>query len=233
MRAICKRDFNSYFISPVGYIFCGMFLLVINAMFFINNIYGTSSDLRQVYAFMLNILTYLVPVLTMRAFSEEYKQRTDQLLMTAPVKLSEIVTGKFFAAMGVFLIALVPTILYPIVVAIYGEPEIWVVIGNFVAVILAGGAFISIGIFASSLTENQLISAILALVFLIATQLLDLLNNAGGILSTIGKYVSFFGRFQNGFSLGIFNFADLVFYICVIVIFLFLTTRVLEKKRYS
>lgn len=233
MRAIFKRDFNSYFVSPIGYIFCGMFLLVINTMFFINNIYGLNSDLREVFYFMLTILTYIVPVLTMRAFSEEFKQRTDQLLMTAPVKLSEIVIGKFFAAMSVFLIALIPTLVYPAVVAIYGTPEIWVIIGNYIAVILAAGAFIAIGIFASSLTENQLISAVLALIFLIVTQLLDLLSKAGGILATIGKYISFFGRFESGFAMGVFDIADLVFYLCVTVIFLFLTTRVLEKKRYS
>ena len=233
MSAIMKRDFQSYFISPIGYIFCGVFVLLVNAMFFINNIYDMNSDVRPVFVFMLNTLIYLVPILTMRSFSEEFKAKTDQLLMTAPVKISEIVAGKYFAAMGVFLVALAPSLMHWGIVAIYGTPESWVIIGNYVAVILVASAFVSIGMFASSLTENQLISAVICLAFLIATQLLDLLSMAGGILADIGTYLSFFARFQNGFAMGVFSVADLVFYFSVTLIFLFLTTRVLEKKRYS
>ncbi len=234
MRAILKRDLRSYFSSPLGYVFIAAFLLVINIYFYLYNVYSASSDLTYAFSFMLLMMVFLVPILTMRTFSEDYKQKTDQLLLTAPVKLTGIVLGKFFAALVVFLITLVFTLLYVVVIAMFGHVSSAIVVGNYVAIIAVACTFISIGVFISSLTQNQLISCIATLGAFLALYLFDYSYNI--VNSTFAKnmiyWLSLFRRYDS-FTNGIFSFADLIYYLSVAGIFVFLTVRVLEKKRWS
>ena len=234
MLAIFKRELRSYFTSPMGYIFCAVFLLVNNLFFYLINIYSQISDLTSLFSNMLFMLLFIIPLLTMRSLSEESKQQTDQLLLTSPVNIWEIVVGKFFAAMCVFLIALFGTLVWPLIVTMYGNPAAYTIIGNYVAVIFATMTFISVGIFISSLTKSQIVSAIISYCAFLAIYFLQSVAQIVDqpLVQNVLNFFSIFTRYQN-IMLGLFSLADIVYYISFTVVFLFLTTRVIEKKRWA
>lgn len=234
MSAIYKRDLRGYFSSPLGFVFIAAFALIMNLVFYITNLLQGRNDLPVVFNVMLYSLIFVIPILTMRTFSEDYKQRTDQLLLTAPVKASGIVLGKFFAAMTVFLIGLAFTIIHVLIVAAFGSPNMAAVIGNYIAVIAAASVYIAIGVFVSSLTENQLVSAIASLGIFVGLLIMDFIYVLVKVdwLRAILYWVSMYRRF-NTFTMGVFSVADFFYYISITAVFVFLTVRVLEKKRWS
>ena len=150
-----------------------MLVLISNLFFYLNNVLMASSNIVPLFMNMQMLLMLLIPLLTMRLFSEEFKQKTDQMILTAPVRLSSIVMGKFLAALCVFLIALAFTLLWVVIVAVYGSVPVRSVIGNYVAIILAASMFIAMGTFISTLTENQLIAAVLSFAVFFGLYLLD------------------------------------------------------------
>lgn len=234
MSAIFKRDLRAYFKSPLGYVYLAAFLLVLNIYFYLMNVYTGSCSLEGIFNFIVTMCVFLIPILTMRTFSEDYKQKTDQLLFTAPVRLTGIVMGKFLAALVVFLIGVGITLVYVLVVATYGELEAATVLGNYVAICATAMAFISIGVFISSLTQNQLVACIATIAVFLGLYLLDYsysMMNATWAKNLI-YYFSMFRRYQD-FAQGIFSFADLIFYLSVAGVFVFLTVRMLERKRWS
>ncbi len=234
MLAIYKRELRSYFTSPMGYIFCGVFLVVNNLFFYLYNIYSQSSDLTGLFSNMLFMLIFIIPLLTMRSFSEEMKQKTDQLLLTSPVNISSIVVGKFLAAMTVFIIALIGTLTWPLIVTMYGNPAAYTIIGNYVAVIFAVSTFIAMGVFVSSLTKSQIVAAIISYCVFLGVYFLQSLASVidQSFIQNMLNWLSIFSRYQN-LTLGLFSLADIVYYISYTVVFLFLTTRVIEKKRWA
>ncbi|MBQ8004145.1 MAG: ABC transporter permease [Oscillospiraceae bacterium] len=183
---------------------------------------------------MLLAMILLIPVMTMRIWSEEKKQKTDQLLLTSPVTTMQIVLGKFWAAMTVFLISLALTLVYPLLAYLYGTPEPAITIGNYVAIILAAGAYIAISQFMSSLTESQIISALLSMLTLSLFFFLNLIFESTDIdfISKIASFLSIITRYVN-FYRGIFSFSDVVYFISLTAVFLFFTSRVIEKRRWS
>ncbi len=234
MTAILKRDFQSFFTSPLGFVFCGVFIFITYLVFFIYNILGQSSDVSGLFSFLVQTLMFLLPLLTMKLMSEELKQKTDQLLLTSPVSVTEIVLGKYLAAMGVVAVALVATLACPLVVSLFGQPAEWQIIGNYLMLALAMGVLVSIGLFISSLTESQLIAAILSYVIFFAIYILSMVGGAiqVPIIQTVVRFISIFTRFSN-LTNGILLLSDIVYFLSVIVVFLFLSTRVLEKRRWS
>ena len=183
---------------------------------------------------LLFILMVALPVLTMKLFSEERKMRTEQLLLTAPVSIAKIVTAKFFAAFTVFFGANLLCSLAYITLFIYSEPEGGIILGNIIAITLVGAAFIAVGIFVSSLTENQLAAAIGTFGILLAMLGIGLLSSVipwYPVRYVLGWF-SILTRYSN-FTNGFFDFAALFYYASVCFIFLFLTCRVLERRRYS
>ena len=234
MLAIFKRDLRSYFTSPIGYVFIAVFLVVSNLFFYLINILNMYSDLSNVFSNLLFILMFIIPLLTMRLMSEEMKQKTDQMLLTAPVKIIDIVVGKLLAAMAVFLIALACTLTWPLIVTMFGTPAVYTIIGNYVALIFAISTFIAMGLFISALTESQIISAIVSFCVFLGIYFMSSLGSAldSPVISSVLNWFSIFSRYSN-FTLGIFSLADIVYYISVTVVFLFLTTRVIEKKRWA
>ena len=234
MSAIYKRDLRAYFTSPVGYVFIAAFLFVMNLVFFLMNMLSGQNRLTTCYTIMLYAMMVLVPILTMRTFSEDYKQKTDQLLLTAPVRPAGIVMGKFLAAYTVFVITLALMLVQVIIIAAMSTPNAAIIIGNYIALLSAAAVYISIGCFVSSLTENQLVANIATLAINVTLFLLDYaydLVNVGWIKQIL-YWISIYRRF-NTFYVGVFSVADFVFYLCVSAVFLFLTVRVLEKKRWS
>lgn len=234
MTAIFKRDFRAYFTSPIGYVFVASFLLVLNIYFYLINVYSASAAIENTFSFIITMLVFLVPVLTMRTFSEDYKQKTDQLLLTAPVRLTGIVVGKFLAAFGVFVLAMLFTLIYVIVIAMFGTPNAAMILGNYVAILGVACAYISIGLFISSLTENQLVSCVATLGAFLFLYLVDYMYSYINVtwIQNLIYWFSMFRRY-NTFTQGIFSLSDFLFYISVAATFIFLTVRVLEKKRWS
>ena len=229
-----KRDLKGYFTSPLGFVFVAAYIVIMNATFYITSIMNSTNGLTTVFNVMLYSLAIIVPILTMRTFSEDYKQKTDQLLLTSPVSPSGIVLGKFFAAYLVFVFGLVLTIIYVIICQAFGRVNMASVIGNYVAILGVAAVYISIGVFISSLTENQLISAIATLAVFALLLILDLCYNLVNTawIKAVLYWLSIFRRY-NTFVMGVFSLADFVYYISVTAVFLFLTVRMLEKKRWS
>lgn len=237
MGAIFKRDFRSYFTSPIGYAYVGAFVLVMNLYFYLANVASGYSDMSEVFSFMLVIMMFTTPVLTMRIFSEEFKQKTDQLLLTSPVKLWQIVAGKFFACLSVFGIVLAFTLIWPAIVTMFGVTNSALVLANYLALISVASVYISLGLFISSLTESQLVAAVGSLGLFIGIYLIDfavsvLSGAAPAWLVNSLSFISIFSRFEV-IKQGVFSLADIIFYISVTVIFLFLSVRILERKRWS
>lgn len=234
MSAIYKRDLRAYFSSPLGFVFVAAFMIVVNTYFFISCIYSASSQIEYVFQFMTYVMVFVIPVLTMRSYSEDYKQKTDQLLLTAPVRLSGIVMGKFLAAMTVFLVPLAFTLIFVLVVATFGHPSGYTIFGNYIAIIAVASVYISIGCFISSLTQNQLVACVASLATFLALFLFDnmysMANSA--LVKNLIYWFSIFRRYNN-FTRGIFSFSDFIYYISIAGLFLFFTVRVLEKKRWS
>lgn len=234
MGAIFRKELLGYFTSPVGYIFIGVFYALSGFFFYSSSLSAGSTDLSQLFVMMYFALLVLVPVLTMRSFSEEKKQKTDQCLLTAPVSLGGIVAGKFLSAFVVYLIGVSSTLVYALTVSVYAKPEWTVVFGNIVGLILLGAAFVALGILVSSLTENQMVAAILSMVLILLLYVLQVVANyvSTGWIAKALMSIAFSSRY-NPFTYGIFDLSNVLFFVSAVVIFLFLTVRVLEKKRWG
>jgi len=237
MVAVFKRDFIGYFTSAIGYVYLGSYILVLNLMFYLTNMLGSVSSLSSLFSFMLLIMMFVTPILTMRVFSEEFKLKTDQALYTLPIKLSSVVIGKFLSSVAVFGCLLVLTILWPLTIAILGENNSAEVVGNYVGILCIGAAYISIGVFISSVTENQVIAAVGSLGIFIALYLLEyiaLIFYTSGVLPIwvmrILLFISIYGRYS-GITQGLLALDSIVFFLSVCAVFLFLTVRRLEKRK--
>lgn len=232
MKAIFNREFKAYFMSMLGYVFLTIFLLLTGAMFYIINIYRATSTMT---GFFLNInvwAVFLLPMLTMRMFSEDRKLKTDQLLLTAPISIREMVLGKYFAAVAVFLAGVAVTILYPAIISLFGDLPIAETVSCYVGFILLCMAIIAIGAFMSSLTESQIVAAISTYGILIVLMFLG--NVAVSISNeTIVKVLLWLSPTQrfSEFTMGILSLESVIYYISVIALFLFLTVTAFEKRR--
>ena len=234
MGAIYRREIGAFFTSSIAYVFLCVFYLICDFFFIMDNLAGGSADLAGVFSTMFIISIVLIPVLTMRLFSEEKKQKTEQGLLTAPVSLTGIVLGKYFAALTVYLIAISIAFVYGVILALFGTVAWLTLLSNYLAILLVGGAFIAVGLFISSLTENQVAAAIGGVVCLLAFFLVDTLAsrvNVGWIQSVLYD-LSFYTRYYE-FTCGIFNLSSVLFFVSVAVLFNFFTVRVFEKRRWS
>ena len=234
MGAIFRREVRSYFTSPIGYIFIAAFYAYSGIIFANSSLESGYTRLTGLFNSLLLIIIVLIPILTMRTISEEKRSKTDQCLLTAPVSLGSIVLGKFFGAFLVYMLGVAITIILTIVVAAFGTPDWNVIVGNIVALALLGGAYIAIGIFCSSFTENQVVSAVASFISLIAASYLSIIGNIipNETIANIITKISFGERYY-AFTCGLFDFSNVVFFISAIAAFLFLTVRVLEKRRWS
>lgn len=248
MLAIYKKELRSYFINPVGYVFAGVFLVVAALLCCYTTIISGSYDVSNYFMLMIFALVILIPILTMRLFSEERKLRTEQLLLTAPVSLTGMVLGKFFAALTLYastlLVSCVNFIpLYAIAATERGNQDTIItrigpvtgqLVGCMISLLLIGAAFIAIGTFISALTENQLAAAVLTIAAIGVMVGIGVLNSFINIywLRTALSWISVLSRFGN-FTNGLFDYAAILYYISLSFIFLFLTVRVYDKRRWS
>lgn len=287
MIAILKRELKSYFLTPIGYIYMGFFLLIAGVFFTFGNLFTRSSYFTSFLGGILFVYLFAIPLLTMRLFSEERRQKTDQLLLTSPVSIPEIVLGKFLAAFTVYLITLAVTVMYAVVVGVFGDLALWETVGSYIGFIFLGSCYIAVGIFISAGTENQLTSALVSFFSLLLVWLIDPISQSvpadlvagivfaaflaaavclylyvntrnfyiviaaalfGALLITAlyfidkGLYIGFIRKFLNWFSLnkryenfsmGMLKVDSLVYYLSFSGLFLFLTVRLIEKRRWN
>ncbi len=233
MNAIRKRDLQGFFRSPLGYVYIGAFLAVMNLYFFATCVLSSSSDMSSVFSNMLIVFLFLMPILTMRLFSEDYKQGTDRLLLTAPISVWAIVGGKFLATLGVLLRALLGTVPWLLIILLFGTPAWPAILGCYIAVICAAAIFAAMGMFLSSLTESQLIAAVLSFALFLGLYVVDMLSysmGSDGILGSILSWFSIFTRYDT-FMSGQFSLGNLIYFLSLTGLFLYLTARVLERRR--
>lgn len=248
MLAIYKKELRSYFINPIGYVFVGIFLTFAAIACGYTTMLQGSYDTSTYFTLLIFAMVILIPLLTMRLFAEERKMRTEQLLLTSPVTITGMVIGKFLAAFTLFsscvivsLINLIP--LYAIADAernsqsyssVHIGPLTSTVIGSVIGIILIGAAFTAIGIFVSALTENQLAAAIISIsiiLFFVVIGMFASLIDFYPIRVAL-NWLSILSRFSN-FSAGIFDYSALLYYASIAFIFVFLTIRVYEKRRWE
>ena len=235
MLAIFKRELKAYFTGVIGYVFLVIYLAVAGIIFSFTTMYSMSADVSSYFTFMLLFSAIVLPLLTMKSFSEERKTKTEQLLLTAPVSLVSMVMGKFLASYLVFASATVLTSLYFLFLIPYAMLQYMTLIGNAVALLLVGMVFISIGLFVSSLTENQLASAIGTIAIILGFLGIGIVGSIipdNYWIRFVFDALSVFTRF-NTFVNGYFDLASLLYYLTVGGIFLWLTVRVYDRRRYN
>ncbi|MCX7921167.1 MAG: ABC transporter permease [Clostridia bacterium] len=232
MLAVFKREIKAYFYSPVAYVLIGLFMLV-SSIIFVYNLRYQIGDFNNNLESVKITFIFIIPILTMRLLAEDRKNGTEVLLVTSPSSLSGIVVGKYLAALFVFLVMTALTFIYPAVLAIFGAPITAKLIGAYVGFILLGAALVSIGIFASSLTENQIIAAVVSFISILVMLFVDSVGSIiGGNVAKVITWISLFSR-QQDFTNGILNLSPIVYFLSFTVVFIFLTIRVVEKRRWS
>lgn len=234
MGAIYRREIGAFFTSSIAYVFLTVFYIIVGFFFSMDNLGAGSANLSGVFSTMFIICIFLVPILTMRLFSEEKKQKTEQGLLTAPVSLTGIVLGKYFAALTMLVIAVSSIFIFGIILSLFGTVAWMTLVSNYLAILLVGGAFISVGLFISSLTENQLAAAVGGIVCLLMFFLVDTLAARVTVtwLQKLLYDLSFYTRYYE-FTCGIFNLSSVLFFVSTAVLFNFFTVRVFEKRRWS
>lgn len=255
MLAIYKKEMRSYFINPVGYVFVGVFLALSAALCCYTTLRQNTYSTSSYYYFLALCMIIILPLLTMRTFSEERKMRTEQLLLTSPISITGMVMGKYLAAMTMLGGCLAASCINLIPLYIIGRQETAAaegekigpvtpeIIGSLIGVLLIGSVFIAIGILISSMTENQLSAAVVTIAVLAMMLILNLINNVGKesdgtrlINNYIVRYcidwVSVYSRFSN-FQQGVLDWSALLYYASVTFIAIYLTVRVYERRRWA
>lgn len=235
MLAIFKREMRSYFTSPIGYVFIGVFLAVSGFAFSLSTLQaGVDSDVGSYFTMMLFVFSIIIPLLTMKMFSEERRSRTEQLLLTSPVSLFGMVFGKFLAAYAMFACTYLASCLNFYALYKFGNPNGGQLFGYSIAILLVGAAFVAVGIFISSLTENQIIAAIGTIAVILIFLLASFLNQYIDVyaIRAVLSWISVYSRFGN-FTHGVFDFNAVLYYFSISGVFLFLTVRIYEKRRWE
>ncbi len=235
MLAIYKREMRSYFTGVIGYVFLVLFLAIGGAAFCLTTLFAMSANVSNYFIYMLIFSAVILPLLTMKSFADERKTRTEQLLLTAPVSITGMVLGKFLAAFTMFAGALFVNSLYFLVLIPYAELQFAVLFGNFFALLLVGAVFIAIGIFVSSLTENQLTAAVGTMAIILVLLVIGVINTllpSNYWLRYVFDCISIFSRFQS-FVSGIFDLSSIIYYLSVGAVFVYLTIRIYDRRRYN
>ena len=227
---IFQKEFRSYFVSPIAYIVIAIFLLVTGWFFFATFFLFDQASLRNFFSLLPVIFSFIIPAITMRLVSEELNIGSYEILLTMPVTFNDVIFGKFLAAVFFVGAMLIPTIAYPLTVALLGQLDWGPVVGGYIGAILLGAAFSAIGLFASALTRNQIIAFITAMAVCFILTLIDkmlffLPRSLLGILAYLGADF----HFQN-ISKGIIDSRDVIYFLSVCFIGLYAAHLALKEK---
>lgn len=227
---IFKKEFKSYFVSPIAYIVISIFLLVTGWFFFSTFFLYNQASLRSFFGLLPLTMSFIVPAVTMRLFSEELNVGTYETLLTMPVTFPDVVMGKFMAALVFIGAMLVPTISYPVFISFIGQLDWGPVIGGYIGAILLGAAFSAIGLFASSLTRNQIIAFIIGVAICFSLTLIDkMLIFAPGVIVTFLENLGADFHFQN-ISKGVIDSRDIIYFLSISFIGIYAANLVMKSK---
>lgn len=230
--AIARRELGSFFRSPLAYVIIAAFLVVAGFFFFFSAIQTRQATVRPVFQTLYTILLLLAPMVTMRLLSEEQKSGTLELLLTSPVHDLSVVIGKFLAGVGFFAVMLAPTAYSIFLLSQYGDPDNGGIVGGYLGALFFCGAIVAIGLFTSSLTQNQIVAAVLAFAILLLLWVIDGLSGVfGGRAGDALSYLALYPHF-NDMTRGVIDTKDVVYYLTIILAALFLTWRSLEARRW-
>ena len=233
VKYIFLKELRSFFNSPVAYIVIVVFLAILGWFFTSNLFIANISSLRTVFEMTPFLLLFFAPAMTMRLISEEKKGGTLELLMTKPVKESEIIVGKFLAAWALYFFTLLPTLCYYITVSIVGDLDVGPVIGGYLGLMLVGAVFLAVSVFGSSITENQVVAFIVSFLIVFALFMIDkVLFYLPGSLASIFEYLSVDYHFSN-IARGVIDSRDLIYYATAVGFSLLLGTIVLQRRRWA
>ena len=228
---IFKKEFSVYFISPIAYIVISIFLIVTGWFFFSTFFLYSQAELRSFFSLLPVTFSFIIPAITMHLFSEELNSGSYETLLTLPVSIKDIITGKFLAALAFVAIMLLPTLSYPISVSFLGDLDWGPVLGGYLGAILLGGMFISIGLFTSGLTKNQIIALLTAIGICFALTLIENLlfflpESMIGFFQQIGA-----GYHFRNISRGIIDSRDIIYFLSFIFIALYSADLVMQGKK--
>jgi len=223
MWAVVKKEFKSYFFSPVGYVFIGLFLIMFSIFFYTDVFNYSSTNFEYIFYSGATILTFIVPILTMRTIAEERKSGKEQLLLTSPLSITKVVLGKFIAATLIVVITEVCTLMYFIILSFFGTPHITTALVTLLGFLLLAMAYISFGILASSITENQIIAGVITIGFFILTWFLPQFSE----IFTNFSLINMFGKFPSGQI----DIADTVTFVAFTVMCIVLTIIVMQRRK--
>ena len=223
MWAVIKKEFKSYFFSPVGYVFIGLFLIMFSIFFYIEVFNYQSTNFEYIFYSGATILTFIVPILTMRTFAEERKNGTEQLLLTSPISITKVVLGKFIAAASIVVITEICTFLYFGILSFFGTPHITTALVTLLGFLLLAVSYIAFGILASSITENQIIAGIITTGFFILTWFLPQFSE----IFTSFSLINMFSKFPTGQI----DIADTVTFVTFTITCLLLTIIFIQRRK--
>ena len=224
MLAVIKKELKSYFFSPIGYVVIGIFLLCFSVFFYLTVLSYGSVDLSILYYYTaLYGLIIIVPILTMRTFAEERKNGTEQLLLTSPTGMFKIVMGKLLAALSVIVITLLISFMFFFIVMFFGKPNIVTTLVSMLGFILISIAALSFGIFASSLTENQVISGVITVAFLIISLFITDISSKFSGFALMNYFTSF--------AQGVISIENIISLLLFSVVFISLTIIVMQRRK--
>lgn len=231
IATLFKREFAAFFVTPVAYIVIAIFLLVTGWFFFTTFFLLDQANLRNFFNLLPFVFSFVVPAVTMRLFSEERNVGSYETLLTLPVALWEVVTGKFLAAVAFVAALLVPTLAYPITVSLLGDLDWGPVIGGYIGALLLAAAFAAIGLFASALTRNQIVAFIIGMAICFSFTLIDkmLFFLPAGLLDVF-QYLASGSHFET-ISKGIIDTRDLIYFGSIVFIALYAAHWTLQEKR--
>ncbi len=223
MWAVMKKEFKSYFYSPVGYVFIGLFLIMFSIFFYVDVFTYQSTNFEYIFYSGATILTFIVPILTMRTIAEERKSGTEQLLLTSPVSITQVVMGKFLAATAIVVITELCTFMYFGILSFFGTPHITTALVTLLGFLLLAISYISFGILASSITENQIIAGVITIGFFILTWFLPGFSE----IFTNFSLINMFAKFPSGQI----DIADTVTFITFTIACLLITIIFMQRRK--
>ncbi|MBE6729220.1 MAG: ABC transporter [Ruminococcaceae bacterium] len=234
MTAIYKREMKSYFTSLITYFFFAVFFAVQGLLFSYLYQNGSTTIFAIPFAYPLYLTIFLIPLLTMRTISEDKRQKVDQVLLTAPVSVTAVIMGKFLACLTVYAIAISPLLIYQVVAAYFATVNWLLFLYAILGTMLLAATLIACGIFISSLTESTALAAVLTVGANIVLMFIDSIVSMSGVewLSKITNVIGLMDRYA-AFADGVFSIPDVIYYLSFIVVFLFLTVRSVEKRRWA
>lgn len=231
---IASRELNSYFVSPIAYVVSAAFLLITGVLFSLVITSTMDASLNGTFSNVTFILILVAPVLTMKLLAEEQRMGTLELLLTSPVHDWQVVVGKYLSSLILFVVMLLaPTLYYLLLLAVFGKPDYGPVLSSYLGVLLLGGAFLSIGVLASSLTQNQVVAGFLGIVVLLIMWIADALSRivGGGAVGDALTYLSITQHYQDFLS-GVIATQNIIYPLSVIAVSLFIATQVLQTRRW-